>query len=379
MAPESVAMNETKPAPGVLPVQELRDLAADKHIIVPEPIREKQYQPASLDLRLGITAHRVQASFLTGPNASVPDKLAELGMAHLELRQPTILERNCIYVVCLQEMLDLPTTLRGKTNPKSTTGRLDVFTRVITDHGDRFDQIPAGYHGQLWIEIVPRTFPIVIRKGDCLTQLRLERGDALCTDGKLHAVDRMHGLCRAGAGERAVAVIDNGMIITARIAKDNPGEPGDVIAWRGRINTPPVDLSKRRHYRAADFWEAVPEPRNGRLILDPGHFYLLNSAERISVPDEFAAEMVPFDPTMGEFRIHYAGFFDPGFGWSDNQRGTRAVLEVRAHETALSMEHGQPIGRLLYSGMATRPEQTYGTAIGSAYNRQGLALSKQFA
>ena len=226
MAPESLAMNETKPAPGVLPVQELRDLAADKHIIVPEPIREEQYQPASLDLRLGITAHRVQASFLTGPNASVPDKLAELGMAHLELRQPTILERNCIYVVCLQEMLDLPTTLRGKTNPKSTTGRLDVFTRVITDHGDRFDQIPAGYHGQLWLEIVPRTFPIVIREGDCLTQLRLERGDALCTDGKLHAADRTHGLCRTGAGERTIAVIDNGMIITARIAKDNPGEPG---------------------------------------------------------------------------------------------------------------------------------------------------------
>lgn len=372
-------MNETESAPGVLPVQELRDLAADGRILVPSPIREEQYQPASLDLRLGITAHRVQASFLTGPNASVPDKLAELGMGRLELRQPTILERNCIYVVCLQEMLYLPETLGGKANPKSTTGRLDVFTRVITDHGDTFDRIPAGYDGKLWLEIVPRTFPVVVREGDCLTQLRLERGEALCTDGELRAADRVHGLCRTGAGERAVAVIDDGMIVTARIARDDPGEPGGVIAWRGRTNAPIVDLSKRRHYRPTDFWEPVPAPPSGRLILDPGHLYLLNSAERLSIPDEFAAEMVPFDPAVGEFRIHYAGFFDPGFGWSDNQRGTRAVLEVRAHETALSMEHGQRVGRLMYSPMAARPEQTYGSAIGSAYNQQGLALSKQFA
>ena len=168
------------------------------------------------------------------------------------------------------------------------------------------------------------------------------------------------------------------MIVTARIAIDDPAAPDDIIAWRSRTNAPIVDLSKRRHYRPAGFWEAVPAPPSGRLILDPGHLYLLNSAERIGIPDDYAAEMVPFDPAMGEFRIHYAGFFDPGFGWSDNQRGTRAVLEVRAHETALSMEHGQRIGRLVYSRMAVRPEQAYGTAIGSAYNRQGLTLSKQF-
>ena len=369
-------MNTTKSAPGVLPVQELRELAAEGRIIVPNPIREEQYQPASLDLRLGATAHRVQASFLTGPGASVPDKLAELSMGHIELRHPTILERNCIYLVCLQEMLYLPETLGGKANPKSTTGRLDVFTRVVTDHGDTFDRIPAGYDGQLWLEIVPRTFPIVVREGDCLTQLRLERGDPRCTDEELRARHDATGLCRTATRLPARAAIDDGLLVTAHIAGDGPG---DIIAYRGRTNAPVIDLSRRGHYRPADFWEPIGAPAGGRLILDPGHLYLLNSDERLSVPVDFAAEMVPFDPAVGEFRIHYAGFFDPGFGCNDGQPGTRAVLEVRAHETALSMEHGQRIGRLLYSRMAGRPEQAYGSAIGSAYNRQGLALSKQFA
>lgn len=369
-------MNNTDSTPGILPIQQLRDLAAASRITAGDPIREEQYQPASLDLRLGATTHRIQASFLTGPKATVTDKLDELAMARLDLRRPTILERNCIYLVCLQEMLYLPETLCGKANPKSTTGRLDVFTRVVTDHGDTFDRIPTGYDGQLWLEIVPRTFPIIVREGDCLTQLRLQRGDPRCTDEELRARHDAIGLCRTATRLPAPATIDDGLHISARIAGDSPG---DVIAWRGRTNAPVIDLSRRGHYRPADFWEPIPAPAGGRLILDPGHLYLLNSAERLSVPVDFAAEMVPFDPAVGEFRIHYAGFFDPGFGCSDGQPGTRAVLEVRAHETALSMEHGQRIGRLLYSRMAARPERAYGTAIGSAYNRQGLTLSKQFA
>ena len=359
----------------MLPVQELRELAAEGRIIAPNPIREEQYQPASLDLRLGATAHRVQASFLTRPGVTVIDKLGELSMGRLDLDRPTILERNCIYLVCLQERLFLPDTLRGKANPKSTTGRLDVFTRVVTDRSDAFDCIAPGYDGPLWLEIVPRTFPIVVREGDCLTQLRLERAEARCTDEDLRATHQNAGLCRTTEGEPAPILIDNGLHVTARIAGERPGE---VIAWRGRTNAPVIDLNRRTHYRPTDFWEPITTPARGRLILDPGHLYLLNSDERLSVPRELAAEMVPFDPAVGEFRIHYAGFFDPGFGCSDNQPGTRAVLEVRAHETALSMEHRQRIGRLLYSRMAARPEHAYGSAIGSTYNRQGLALAKQF-
>ena len=366
----------TTSAAGVLPVQELRDLAAEGHIIANSPIREEQYQPASLDLRLGDTAYRLRASFLTGPGTTVFNKLGGLSMRWLNLGRPTILERNCIYLVRLQERLSLPETLRGKANPKSTTGRLDVFTRVMTDHGDAFDQVAAGYDGPLWLEIVPRTFPIIAREGDCLTQLRLERGDPRCNDENLHAAHRDGGICRDGAGEPARAIIDDGLHVTARIAGDTPGQ---VIAYRGRSNAPIIELNQRNHYRPADFWEPIPAPAGGRLILNPSDLYLLNSEERLSVPRDFAAEMVPFDPAVGEFRIHYAGFFDPGFGCSDDQPGTRAVLEVRAHETALSMEHGQRIGRLLFSRMAARPEQAYGSAIGSAYNRQALTLSKQFA
>jgi dCTP deaminase len=366
----------SKYGPGVLPVQQLRNLATNGYISSNTPIRQEQYQPASLDLRLGDTAHRLQASFLPGPGASVSSKLDQLGMGWMDLRRPTILERNCIYLVRLQERLALPETLCGKANPKSTTGRLDVFTRVMTDRGAAFDRIAPGYNGPLWLEIVPRTFPIIVRKGECLTQLRLERGDARCTDDDLRIAHRHGGICRDAAGEPANAAIDDGLHVTARIAGDRPGE---VIAYRGRSNAPIIDLSRRNHYPPADFWEPVPAPPGGRLILDPGDLYLLNSEERLSVPQDFAAEMVPFDPAVGEFRIHYAGFFDPGFGCSDNQPGTRAVLEVRAHETALSMEHGQRIGRLLYNRMAATPERAYGCAIGSAYNRQGLTLSKQFA
>ena len=369
-------MKKTDPAAGVLPIQELRALAADGRIVTVEPLRNEQYQPASVDLRLGAVGHRMQASFLTGPDATVSDKLSELSMRRFDLRKGTILEPNAIHLICLQEALNLPAGLHGKANPKSTTGRLDVFTRVITNRGEAFDRIPAGYDGQLWLEIVPRTFPIVVREGDCLTQIRIERGDALASDDDLLATHQQDGLCRTKSGGRARAAIENGLHVTARIRADAADE---VIAYRARTNAPLVDLSVRNHYRPTDFWQPMTTPAGGRLILDPGFLYLLNSNERLSIPDDLAAEMVPFDAAVGEFRIHYAGFFDPGFGNNDEQPGTRAVLEVRAHETALSMEHGQRIGRLLYSHMAARPEQTYGSAIGSAYNRQGLSLSKQFS
>ena len=361
---------------GVLPIQQLRRLDAQGHITALRPIDDRQFQPASLDLRLGRRAHRVQASFLTGTGATVEDKLAGLSMGRFDLNTPTILERNCVYLVELQERMFLPPDIGGKANPKSTTGRLDVFTRVVTDRSTVFDHIATGYQGPLYAEIVPRTFVIMVRQGDCLSQLRLERGEPLCSDAELRAANHEDRLTRTRGHAPGHPTIDDGLHVSARIAGD--GRDG-VIAYRGRGNAPVVDLNRRRHYRPADFWEPITAPASGRLILNPGDFYLLGSEERLRVPDAFAAEMVPFDPAVGEFRIHYAGFFDPGFGCSDQRPGTPAVLEVRAHETALSMEHGQRIGRLLYSRMAETPDHCYGSGIGSAYNSHELALSKQFA
>ena len=297
-------------------------------------------------------------------------------MSRFRLDKPTILERNCVYLVELQERLRLPDDVSGKANPKSTTGRLDVFTRIVTDRASVFDVIAAGYAGPLYAEIAPRTFPILVRKGDCLSQVRLERGTALCGDEELREENAKDRLTRTRARSPGDPAIGDGLHVTARI---RGADADEVIAYRGRGNAPVIDISRRGHYRAADFWEPIRAPRNGRLILNPGDFYLLGSEERIRVPDAFAAEMVPFDPAVGEFRIHYAGFFDPGFGCSDAQAGTPAVLEVRAHETALSLEHGQRIGRLLYSRMSEWPEVSYGREICSAYNEQDLALSKQFA
>lgn len=358
----------------MLPIQQLRELIQQGRIVAGTEIDDQQLQPASLDLRLGPLAYRMQASFLPGTGRKVSSKIKELALCPVPLTSPTVLERNCIYLARLEERLALPPGISGLTNPKSTTGRLDVFTRVLTDGGRLFDRIPAGYCGPLWAEIVPRTFTIRTEAGERLVQLRLERGKTACTDDELLAAHATHGLTR-GTGITQDATIASGLEIRARIRTETAG---GVIAYRGRGNRGAIDLAKRNHYPMAEFWEPIRQPARGRLVLDPGEFYLLGSVERIRIPAGFAAELVPFDPQAGELRIHYAGFFDPGFGCTVDAEGTPAVLEVRAHETALSLEHGQRIGRLVYSRMAAPPDRTYGPSIGSSYHAQELWPGRQF-
>jgi dCTP deaminase len=381
---------------GILPSQEIRELIANGKIRCSTEIPDAQIQPASMDLRLGTVAYRVQASFLPGRSATLRDKIEELKIAEYDLSRPTLLETNAVYVVPLLESLALPRDIGGKANPKSTTGRLDIFTRLITDGGLEFEQVLKGYAGDLYVEIVPRTFPIIVTAGTKLNQLRFIRGNPLSTDGILEQLAEKERLVYYENGEGpAEAVIERGLknLVSSqggdqqaiidrglRTTTDLEGKDDSIVAYKAKRHCCPIDLSKVRAYDPADFWVPIHNPKSKRVVLDPGDFYLMASKERFSVPPSFAAEMEPFDQSIGDFSVHYAGFFDPGFGYgaSGEIKGTKAVLEVRAHEVPLLLEDKQIIGRLIYHRMANSPEKLYGQAIGSSYQQQGLALSKQF-
>jgi dCTP deaminase len=361
---------------GILPSQDIQNLISRSHVIATPAVHPDHVQPASLDLRLGDVAHRVRASFLPGPNSTVEAKIKELRMARVDLTGAAVFEKDCVYIVPLLEEVNLPTNISGKANPKSTTGRLDIFVRLITDYGTEFDRVPAGYKGKLYAEVVSRTFTVAIRAGMRLNQLRFVQGTADSQDKEIRKLDREENLVYLDEDTPTKAVTDRGLRITINL---EASEPDEVIAYRARANAPVIDLSKIDHYVPDEFWETRRQTPNKSLILHTGDFYILASRERVRVPPDFAAEMVPFDPSDGEFRVHYAGFFDPGFGYGSNDiKGTRAVLEVRAHEVPFQMEHGQLVGRLNYMPLLSRPDKIYGTNIGSSYQQQALTLSKQF-
>jgi dCTP deaminase len=361
---------------GVLPSQDIQDLISTGKITARTPILEEQIQPASLDLRVGDMAHRVQASFLPGQHATVEQRINELRMSRVDLTSATVLEKGCVYIVPLLEEVHLPDSMSGKANPKSTTGRLDVFTRLITDYGVEFEHVPPGYKGKLYAEIVPGTFSIRLPAGTRLNQLRFFRGNPLASDSLITELDGREALVYSREDSPVKAQVDRGLRISVNLHSVAPSE---IIAYKAKKNAPVIDLSKVNHYSPEEFWDPRYHVGDKGLILDPGDFYILASKEQIRVPPDYAAEMVPFDSSIGELRIHYAGFFDPGFGYGvSDLTGTRAVLEVRAHEVPFLIEHGQIVARLAYMRLLKAPEKVYGVGIGSSYQRQSLTLSKQF-
>jgi dCTP deaminase len=360
---------------GILPSQGIRELIASGKVTAVPAIMEEHIQPASLDLRLGDIAHRVQASFLPG-SRTVESKIKELRMTRVDLTKAAVFEKGCVYIVPLLEELNLPKDVSAIANPKSTTGRLDIFTRLITDRGTAFEHVPPGYKGKLYAEIAPRTFTVAVRAGMRLNQLRFVRGKPISPDTLLTRLDQEENLVYMDEETTTKAQIDRGLRVTVNLEGSQASE---AIAYKARHHAPAIELDRVDYYSPEEFWEARVQPTNKSLILDPGDFYILASRERVRVPPEYAAEMVPFDPSAGEFRIHYAGFFDPGFGYGTSDiKGTRAVLEVRAHEVPFMIEHGQLVGRLTYMPLLSRPDKIYGSQIGSSYQKQELTLSKQF-
>ena len=368
----------TDTPPGILPAQEIAALV-DEGVITPaRPLAPRQIQPASLDLRLGEKAYRVRASFLPGPGEPVARKLDSLKLHEIDLRDGAVLETGCVYLVPLLESLTLPQGLAAAANPKSSTGRLDVFTRVITDGAVEFDQIADGYAGPLYAEISPRTFSILVRTGSRLSQLRLRQGEAAVAPDEMLRLQADEGLVTVPDGSPADAINDTRGIT---LSVDLVGEgPEGLVGYRAKRHSGLIDVDAVGACDPLEFWDPVHVRGQNRIILDPDEFYILASREAVQIPADYAAEMVPYDPLVGEFRVHYAGFFDPGFGAAEaDGAGSRAVLEVRSHEVPFILEHGQIIGRLVYEHMTARPASLYGQELGSNYQRQGLKLSKHFA
>lgn len=353
---------------GVLPDSAIRAMIDAGQITADTPIAPAQIQPASLDLRLGTTAYRVRASFLAGKGRTVPARLAEFTMHQIDLTNGAVLEKGCVYVVPLMERLALPEGTSAAASAKSSIGRLDLLTRIITDNGTEFDRVDAGFEGQLYVEICPRSFSVLVAPGQMLNQIIFRIGDTVIPDAELRAI---HARTPIVSGQ---AIISDGL----RFSVDLKPETGDLVGYRAKPHSGMIDLSKIGHYDPMEYWEPI-HTLAGRIILDPGAFYILVSREAISIPPDCAAEMAPYLAMVGEFRVHYAGFFDPGFGHdASGGNGSRGVLEVRCHEAPFVLEHGQTVGRLVYERMTAVPDLLYGADLKSNYQGQGLKLSKHF-
>lgn len=356
---------------GILPDRDIAALFDSGALVSARAVDDDQIQPASLDLRLDTVAYRVRASFLPGPRHKVSEKLDRLKLHEVPLQDGAVLETGCVYIVPLQESLALPEGISASANPKSSTGRLDIFTRVLTDHGQEFDKIAAGYSGPLYLEVSPRTFPIVVRTGSRLSQIRFRTGKALLDEAALADLHTRETLVAAEEPN----ITGGGIALSIDLRGDENG----LMGYRAKHHTGLVDVDRRAAYDIRDFWEPVINDGAPELVLYPDEFYILVSREAVHVPPMHAAEMTPFDPLVGEFRVHYAGFFDPGFGHSKaGGTGSRAVLEVRSHEVPFILEHGQIVGRLVYEAMLSRPQALYGADLKSNYQGQTLKLSKHF-
>jgi dCTP deaminase len=353
---------------GVLADGAIRAMIGAGRIAADPAVTDAQVQPASLDLRLGTVAYRVRASFLAGEGRTVADRIAEFEMHRVDLSAGAVLEKGCVYVVPLMEWLELPKGVTAVANAKSSTGRLDLLTRTITDGGVEFDRIGEGYEGPLYAEICPRSFSVLVRPGMRLNQIRFRQGQAVLSDTELAALHAREPLVDGAA------LISEGLGFSVDLSP----VAGDLVGYRAKPHAGVIDLDRIGHYAPADFWEEV-RTREGRIILDPGAFYILVSREAVTIPPDHAAEMAPYLAMVGEFRVHYAGFFDPGFGHgAAGGGGSRGVLEVRCHEAPFVLEHGQVVGRLVYERMQAPPERLYGAGIASNYQGQGLKLSKHF-
>ena len=371
-----------KGRPGYLPCQYIEMALAEGLIHSKTPIERSQIQPVSLDLRLGTKAYRIQCSFLP-ENEAVEKKLKEVSLYEFDISNGGILEKNAIYLIPLMERLNLPSSFYGLANPKSSTGRLDMFTRVIVDSGHRFDEIPRGYSGKLFLEVIPRSFPVKVKTGLSLNQLRVAHVTSYPLGKQGLEIKYKNNPILFDRSGFAIPFdqikVEGGVYVGVDVFGD---QPDSIVAYKAKTNSNFIDLSKIRHYKAEEFWEPIYRPKKNRLILEPESFYIMMSKEKICVWPDWLAEMVAYEPNSGELRTHYAGFFDSGFGWNGTDelinQGTRAVMEVRPHDVPFMIEHGQTFCRLKFERVVERPDLVYGIELNSNYHSQGLALSKYF-
>ncbi len=375
--PETVDRDFSAPF-GLFGRRKIKAMAGRRLIQAGRPMEEQQFQPASLDLRLSKEAYRVRASFLPGRARTVKDHLMTLNPEPISLAgDGAVLEKGIVYIARVAEQLALLPSMSGAANPKSSTGRLDIFTRLIVNRAEAFDEVPLGYEGELWLEISPRSFSVRVREGSTLSQVRFRtrnsqqmgRFNFSLGDGELR---RRHAQSPLVDGELEVR---DGLVLRVALCD----LPMGVVGYRAIKNSSVIDVDRPSGYAAEDFWEPIHARPDKRLVLDPDEFYILASREKVQIPADLAAEMAPIDPAIGEFRVHYAGFFDPGFGrGADGRPAARAVLEVRSRDVPFLIEDGQPVGRLVYEQLADATDELYGAGLTSNYQHQGLKLSKHF-
>jgi len=386
--PISTTTNRTEDYTGILPSQKIEEML-NKGEIRPllSPIDTDQIQPASIDLRLGECAYPVDTSFLPGKGMRVLEKMKQLDERFdnfkIDLGKGAVLEKGRIYVVPLLEAIDLRSEVAAFANPKSSTGRLDILTRLIADEATSFDQVKEGYKGELYIEVAPRSFSVVVKTGTRLNQLRFRRTRGQepkpITSADWKQLLDEGQIADFGDHDKRARSIKTG-VLPFTVDLEGSGVENNLIGYRAKKHAKRIDLEKR-NYDPLDYWEPIRFRKTSSMILDPDEFYILMTKEAIAVPPDYAAEMLPYDTRAGEFRVHYAGFFDPGFGWNakTNKAGSsRGVLEVRSHEVPFLLEHGQTVGWLRYERMAARPELLYGQGSNSNYQGQNLKLAKQF-
>jgi len=368
---------------GILPDHLIKTLIIRKKLLSINEIKKEQIQPASLDLRLGKKAYRIRASFIPSKGKTLKECASDLIDHEFEITDGVVLERNCVYLVEIQEFLDLPDNIWAIANPKSSTGRIDVFTRIVADGTQAFDTIPLGYKGPLYAEISPHKFSIKVREGSRLSQIRfirknstqLETQRSTLSDRELIKLHEELSNSHNGIGiVDGKANIRDGLQLSISLKSET-----NIIGYKAKPYTAPIDVDNINYYKTSDYWDPIKQDPSNRIILDPNEFYILASSESVVIPPKFAAEMIPIDPSMGEFRVHYAGFFDPGFGFSSTGgKGSRGVLEVRSLDVPFYIEHEQIVARLKYERLAGDSEKLYGKDIGSTYQAQTLKLSKHF-
>ena len=367
---------------GYLPCQYIEKALKEEIICSKIPIESSQIQPVSLDLRLGQKAYRIQCSFLP-ENEPVETRLKEITLYEFDISKGGILEKNAIYLIPLMEELNLPPSFYGLANPKSSTGRLDMFTRVIVDGGHRFDEIPRGYRGKIYLEVIPRSFPVKVKTGLSLNQLRVAHVTSHILGKQGLEIKYKSNPILFDRNGFAIPFdqvkVEGGVYVGVDVSGD---QPDSIVAYKAKTNSNVIDLSKIGHYKAEEFWEPIYRPKKNRLILEPESFYIMMSKEKICIWPDWLAEMIAYEPNSGELRTHYAGFFDSGFGWNGTDelmnQGTRAVMEVRPHDVPFMVEHGQTFCRLKFERVIERPDRVYGVELKSNYHSQGLALSKYF-
>lgn len=355
---------------GVLPMQAIRSMIEQGQIFSHTDISSDQIQPASLDLRVANQAHRIRASFLTGKDLKVSERIDSFCMHSMDLTDGAVLEKGCVYLVELQEQLDLPENIHAAANAKSSTGRLDLLTRLITDHSREFDRIEGGYSGPLYAEICPRSFSVLVRKGSRLNQIRFRIGQPKLSDEAIYKLHQQDDIISASP-----IIVHEGLGFSVDLDR-----PDNLAGYRAKRHAGIIDMDAIGQYPIDDFWERVTTT-DRQLVLDPESFYVLVSKEHVAIPPQYAAEMMPYIAMIGEFRVHYAGFFDPGFGWASANipAKSQAVLEVRCHEAPFALQDGQQVGRLCFEAMTEPPTRPYGsTGSGSNYQGQSLKLSKHF-